>query len=217
VAFNRVKLYRLLVLDVDLNAPAVFSFWTELPAAGLNLVRQVTLQATAGRQPVKVLLPSTAKGRYAKAQLAPTGIARLYGVVLFGKRTGEPAPVEWEWRAGPVDPTPEDWQVIPLPIPPTSEEWTLEPLPIPPTGEEWQVVVSSQIPQTPDAWDAIALPIPPTGEEWQVLAAQIPVTPEAWETVPLPIPPTSEQWSELKLPIAPTADEYDWAEIPLDQ
>lgn len=136
---GRINFYRVCVLDVDLAAPAVFTFSTELPDAGMNVARQVTLPATSGRQPVMVKLPGTAKGRYGQAQLAPTGEARLYGIVCHVKRAGEATETTWTWTAGPVEPTPESWMDIKLPIPPTPEEWIELPLPIPPSAElhEW--------------------------------------------------------------------------------
>jgi hypothetical protein len=188
MGLDRVKQYRLLILDIEIDATAVVSFATELPGPGLAVVWRTTLAATTGRQAVKVLLPGNAKGRYAQVTVAPTGAMILYGVVLWGKTMGEASETSWTWAAGPVVPTPDDWTTVPLPIPPTPEEWEAVPLPIPPTSEEWQ---------------SVALPVPPT--------------PEEWEAAPLPTPPTSEEWTAEALPIPPTADEYDWAEVPVDQ
>jgi hypothetical protein len=158
MGLERVKQYRLLILDVEIDATAVVTFATELPGPGLAIVRTATLAATTGRQPVKVLLPGNAKGRYAQVSIAPTGAMILYGVVLWGKTMGEASETSWTWAAGPVVPTPDDWTTVPLPIPPTPEEWEAVPLPIPPTAEEWT---------------AAALPIPPTADEYEW--AEIPV------------------------------------------
>lgn len=172
MAFNQVKLYRLLVLDIQLGANAVVTFYTELPDAGLNQVRQVTLAATSGRQPVKVKLPGTARGRYAKVAIAPTGTMRLFGMTLYGKVIGAAGETQWFWAPGPVEGTPEEWTSVKLPIPPTPEEFTAAPLPIPPTPEEWTEA---------------RLPIPPTPEEWSQMAVPLPATPDLPEWAALPV------------------------------
>jgi len=185
---SRVKIYRWLVLDIELDAAATFTFLTELPGAGVAAVLTTTIGPTTGRVPLKIPLPGNAKGRYCQVKIAPTGVMWFYSMVLWGKPMGEAQETSWTWAAGPVTPTPEEWAVIPLPIPPTGEEWSVIPLPIPPTGEEWSV---------------IPLPIPPTSEEWQVIQ--------------IPIPPTPETWQLFKLPVPESSLTPSWADLPVDQ
>ena len=167
MAFSRVKTYYRLVLDVQLDAPAVLSFYTER-----GLIRELTLAATVGRAPVKVALPGNALGRYAQLKLAPTGIARLFGVLLYGKVNGEAGETSWSWSAGPVDPTPDQWTVQPLPIPQTPEEYSTQPLPIP---------------QTPEDWTEAKLPIPPTPEDWNLFPLPVPATADAYDWAEIPV------------------------------
>lgn len=172
MSFERIKFYKRLVVDAQLDAPAMLRFYVELPGLGLRQVRAVMLPATAGRAPIKVALPGSAKGRYAKVSLEPTGTARLYGMLLLGRMVGQSAPASWSWAPGPVDPTSEGWTIHPLPIPPTPEDWETRALPVPPTSDDWETR-SLGIPPTSDDWALFNLPVPHTADEY--VWTQIPV------------------------------------------
>lgn len=195
MASELVKLYRLLILDIDLGSAATLTLTTE------NLTVTRAIAATSGRRPVKVRLPFNCKGRYAKVKILPTGKTRLFGMTLYGRRLPNGQEMSWQWAPGPVEETPEVWIKVELPIPATPEEWTDQPLPIP---------------ATPNEWTDQPLPIPPTPNEWTEQALPVPPTPEDWREQALPIPATPEEWASLKLPIPTTPDEQEWSDLPVD-
>lgn len=162
---ERIKFYKYLVLDIELSAPATLVLNTGLVT--------ITKALSAGtRRPVKLRFDGTARGRYAQVQIVPSGLMRLFGMTLYGRRVGESAEASWVWIPGPVDGTPEEWTVHPLPIPPTPEEWTAHPLPIPESSEEWT---------------AHPLPIPESSEEWTRRAVPIPESTDLplWANIPM--------------------------------
>lgn len=162
MAIDRIKLYRYLVLDVDLSGIASFTFYTEM------FTTTISLAATVGRLPVIVKLPGNAKGRYAKVSILPSSTMRLYAIELYGKRIGEVDETKWELSVPPAaTPTSEIWTSEPLPIPVTSEEWRQESLPIPPTADAW-ITEKLPIPVTEEEWKLLTVPIPPSSDmqEW---------------------------------------------------
>jgi hypothetical protein len=179
VGAERVKLYKLLVVDGQFDQVATLTFSTGL----IDLT--FTLPAGA-RKPIKLRMPPTARGRYAQLTIRPQSTMRLFSVALYGRRIGEPSEASWAWVGGPVDPTPEEWSNLQIPIPPTPEEWNTLPVPVPPTPEEW---------------NTLPVPIPPTPEEWITQPLPIPVTPEDWALLQVPIPATAElpEWAALPM------------------
>lgn len=135
MAFERVKLFGIIELDVEATAAGTLKLYTNLPGTALALRATLTVPITS-RRPVRFRLSGAVKGHLLQVSYDPgaAGVSRLYGARVWARELPEG---RWGWYSLPVVPTPDQFVTMRLPVPPTPEEWRQVQIPIPPTPEQW--------------------------------------------------------------------------------
>ena len=158
MAFEKVKLFAKIELDVEATAQGVFVIETDVPGNAITLRYSFIVPVTS-RRPVSSRLPYNTQGKLLRVSYSPgAGQSRLYGVRAWARELPNG---QWGWYPLPVIDSPVEFAPRALPIPVTSQEWSAIPLPIPVTPEEWQALVI-EIPRTVETWEERKLPIRPT-------------------------------------------------------
>lgn len=130
------SLFRFVEVLVDAPGGGTLTFSTDLPGGVMATRGTGNIPVTSGRQPYRLCLPGTAKGKQYELSVVPAGASavRLYAAKVYARALG-PVPTPWAWYAVPVLETPVEWQPIRLPIPQTSDDWQALKLPVAPTPD----------------------------------------------------------------------------------
>ena len=175
MAFERLKEYRKVRLDLDISGAMTLEVYTDLPGEGMALRYSQgvnTETTTTGRRMVEVGLPGNVKGRFMRLRLAGAAEARLFGARVLARVLG--GAEGWEWYPVPIEATPDLFSTAQLPIEPTPDGFSEARLPIEPT---------------PDGFAEARLPIEPTPEGWATAALPMRESPElrTWVNLAVPI------------------------------
>jgi len=183
MAFEKVKLFGKIEVDIAASSVGTFALLTDVP--GYAMAQRFTFSVPiTTRRPVVSRVPNNTVGHLLKVSYTPgSGQAVIYGARIWAR---ELPGGQWQWYPLPVVETPVEFTAMDLPIPRTPEEFSPARLPIQSTPEEWASAV---------------LPIPPTPEEYSAAPLPIPQTPEAWSSISLPVKPTPvvPDWADMEI------------------
>jgi len=174
LAFERLKEYRKVRLDLDTSGQMTLEVYTDLPGEGMALRYSEVINTeatTTGRRMVEVGLPGNVKGRLMKLRLAGGAEVRLFGARVLARVLG--GAEGWDWYPVPIEETPDLFGTAQLPIEPTPDGFAEAHLPIEPT---------------PDDFAEARLPIEPTPEGWATAGLPMRATPDLRTWVSLPVP-----------------------------
>jgi len=174
MAFERLKEYRKIRVDLDTSGQMTLYVSTDLPGEDMRLRHSEAINTeltTTGRRVVEVRLPGNVKGRLMKLRMEGGAQVRLFGARVLGRVLG--GTEGWNWYVVPIEATPELFATARLPIDPTPDGFATAQLPIEPT---------------PDGFAEARLPIEPTPEGWATAGLPIRTTPDLRTWVDLPVP-----------------------------
>jgi hypothetical protein len=142
---ERLKEYKKLEFDIQTDAPATLTLWTDQPNGGLTQQFTTTLNTGGARQTVKVPLTQGIRGRLLQAEVSGAGV-RLFAGRVWVRPMNDPK-AQWTWAPLPIEPTKEtfEWASFPVnPTPPSGQDaaqWIWgRVLEIEETSNEWKWV-----------------------------------------------------------------------------